>query len=77
MRNWSTVSKTLQRLGDANLVARHNVRVGKHASRATMWRLEPEFGSKVAQSLELIERWMDEAAFKRQTSSPSGKDSED
>jgi hypothetical protein len=61
VRNWATMTNTLRRLEEAKLVTRVETRIGKYASKAQMWRLEPNFGVKVAAGLEDIERWMIDA----------------
>jgi DNA-binding HxlR family transcriptional regulator len=61
VRNWATVANTLRKLEEARLVIRVEMRIGKYASRAKMWRLEPKFGVKVAQALEDVDRWMTDA----------------
>jgi hypothetical protein len=58
VRNWATVSNTLRKLEDAKLVIRVETRIGKYGSRAKMWRLEPNFGVRVAEALEDVDRWM-------------------
>jgi hypothetical protein len=71
IRNWSTVMKSLDKLEEGNLVTRSNVRVGKHASSAVVWKLEPEYGMRVVQALEQAELLMDEAANRK---NPRGQD---
>jgi DNA-binding HxlR family transcriptional regulator len=62
VRNWATIASTLRKLEEARLVTHVEARVGKYASRAQMWRLEPNFGVKVAATLEVVERCMIDAA---------------
>jgi DNA-binding MarR family transcriptional regulator len=61
IRNWSTMTAMLQRLEEARLVTVENVSVGPYKSRAKLWRIEPNFGSKVAKALEEVERLSAEA----------------
>jgi hypothetical protein len=62
IRNWSTATSILQRLGEARLVSMEEVNVGRYKSRAKFWRIEPHFGVKVAAALENVERWSMEAS---------------
>lgn len=60
--NWSTVTRTLQKLEKARLVSVNEANVGLHKSRAKFWRVEPQFGTKVASALEEAERNVEEAS---------------
>ena len=61
VRNWATVARTLRKLEEARLVTHVEARIGKYSSRAQMWRLEPNFGARVAATLEDVERCMVDA----------------
>jgi DNA-binding MarR family transcriptional regulator len=69
LKNWTRATKTLSKLEEANLVVRAEGRLGRHSSRAVLWRLEPEGGVKVVQALKEAERLIDLARSKKKKAS--------
>ena len=62
VRNWATIASTLSKLEEAGLVTHIETKIGKYASKAQLWRLEPKFGVKVAATLEEVEGYIIDAA---------------
>jgi hypothetical protein len=62
IRNWSTATSMLRKLEVAGLVSMEDAKVGRYRSVEKLWRIEPQFGAKVAAALEEAERGIEAAA---------------